>query len=76
MEITILDQCKEYFYDKLLRNVFEKFVTMNLESTKTKNYLPILVTCQNSYLSNLFIEKVMNYIFPNEKSITSNYEHK
>jgi hypothetical protein len=76
MEITISDQCKEFFYDRLLRNVFDKFVIMNPDSTKTKNYSPILVTCQNSYLSNLFIEKVMNYIFPSEKTITSNYEHK
>ena len=76
MEITISEQCKDFFYDRLLRHVFDKFVIMNPDSTKTKNYSPILVTCQNSYLSNLFIEKVMNYIFPNEKSITSNYEHK
>lgn len=76
MEVTISDECKEFFYDKLLRNVFDNFVIMNSESTKTKNYSPVLVTCQNSYLSNLFIEKVMNYIFTNEKSITSNYEHK
>jgi hypothetical protein len=76
MEVTISEQCKDFFYDKLLRNVFDKFVIMNQESTKTKNYSPILVTCQNSYLSNFFIEKIMNYIFPNEKSITSNYEHK
>ena len=76
MEITISDQCKDFFYDRLLRNVFENFVTMNPDSAKTKNYSPILVTCQNSYLSNLFIEKVMNYIFPNEKTITANYEHK
>ena len=76
MEITISDQCKDFFYNKLLCNVFDKFVTMNPDSTKTKYYSPILVTCQNSYLSNLFIEKVMNYIFPSEKTITSNYEHK
>jgi hypothetical protein len=76
MEVTISEQCKDFFYDKLLSNVFDKFVIMNSDSTKTKNYSPVLVTCQNSYLSNLFIEKVMNYIFTNEKSITSNYEHK
>ena len=62
MEITISDQCKDFFYNRLLRNVFDKFVIMNPDSTKTKYYSPILVTCQNSYLSNLFIEKIMNYI--------------
>lgn len=76
MEITISETCKDYFYEKLLKNVFDRFIKMNPESTKTKNYSPILITCQNSYLSNLFIEKILNYIFPNEKLFTSNYEHK
>jgi replication factor C subunit 3/5 len=76
MEITISETCKDYFYEKLLQNFFDKFIKMNPESTKTKYYSPILITCQNSYLSNLFIEKILNYIFPNEKLITSNYEHK
>ena len=76
MEITISEQCKDFFYDRLLKNVFDRFIIMNPDSYKTKNYSPILITCQNSYLSNLFIEKIMNCIFPNDKLITSNYEHK
>jgi len=76
MEITIPENIKEYFYENLLKNSFNFFKKINPDCNITKNYSPILITCQNSFLSNLFIEKILNYIFSNDKFITSNYEHK
>lgn len=76
MELVLPDKIKNYFYDNLLKTQFDKFIAINRENTNKKSYLPILINSSNSYLSRFLIEKIFNEIFPDEKNITSNYEHK
>ncbi len=76
MEYVIPDNVKNYFYEKLLKNQFEKFVAINREQLNKKSYSPILINSKNSFLARFLIEKILNLLFPDEKNITTNYEHK
>ena len=76
MELVLPDKVKNYFYEKLLKTQFEKFIAINKEQLSKKSFSPILINSSNSYLSRFLIEKIFNHIFPDEKNISSNYEHK
>lgn len=76
MEIVLPKKIKDYFYDKLLKSQLEKFYAINRNSLTKKSFCPILINSQNSYLSRFLLEKILNSIFPDEKNITINYEHK
>jgi len=76
MELVLPEKVKNYFYDKLLKNQYEKFIAINKEQIIKKSFSPILINSSNSYLSRLLIEKIFQELFPDEKNITTNYEHK
>ena len=76
MELVLPEKVKNYFYEKLLRKQFEKFVAINKEQILKKSFSPILINSSNSYLSRFLIEKILSYLFPEEKNIAVNYEHK
>jgi len=76
MELVLPDKIKNYFYDKLLKNQFDKFLAINKDNLLKKSFSPVLINSSNSYLSRFLIEKILAHIFPDEKNITINYEHK
>ena len=76
MEISIPHHIKEYLYESILKKHFNLFKKINPNSQDTKSYSPILITSSNSYLSKELVENILQYIFPSEKLLTSNYEHK
>lgn len=76
MELVLPEKVKEYFYDKLLKIQYEKFLAINKEQLSKKSFSPILINSSNSFLSRFLIEKIFNYMFPDEKNILSSYEHK
>jgi len=76
MELVLPEKIKNYFYEKLLKTQFEKFIAINKEQINKKSFSPILINSPNSYLSRLLIEKILNNLFPDEKNICVNYEHK
>jgi len=76
MELVLPDKVKNYFYDKLLKNQFEKFLAINRDQLSKKSFSPILINSSNSYLSRFLIDKIFNHLFNDEKIISSNYEHK
>ena len=76
MELVLPEKVENYFYEKLLKTQFEKFIAINRDQLSKKSFLPVLINSNNSYLSRFLIEKIFNHIFPDEKNITSNYEHK
>ena len=76
MEYVINDEIKNYFYDELLHSSFTFFEKINKDYKETKQFSPILINCENSFLSKLLINKILYSMFPNDKHFTSNYEHK
>jgi hypothetical protein len=74
MEHVIPDKIKTYFYDTLIKTEFERFLKFN--NLETKSFSPIIINSQNSYLSQLYIDKLFSLLYPEDKNIKSNYEHK
>lgn len=76
MEYAINDDIKNYFYDNLLDSSFNFFEKINSNYKDEKQFMPVLLNCGNSFLSNLLINRILHSMFPNDKLLTSNYEHK
>jgi len=76
MEFVLPNKITQYFYEKLLKTQFEKFIAINSGQLPRKSFYPVLINSSNSYLSRFLIEKIFHVLFPGEKNITSNYENK
>ena len=75
METVIPENIKNYFFEKLIKSEYNKFIKLN-SNIKEKTFCPILINSQNSYLAKIFIEKIFTTIFPEDKNIKSNNEHR
>lgn len=76
MELVLPEEVKKYFFDKLLKIQLDKFISINKDQLNRKSFSPILINSPNSYLSRLLIEKIFQFLFSDEKHITSNIEQK
>jgi len=76
MEHVLPQKIHDYIYEKLIKVQFDKFITINKTNLSKKSYDPVLINSQNTYLSRTLIEKIFQFLFPNEKNIIVIYEHK
>ena len=76
MEFVLPKKVRDFFYDRLIKNQVEKFISINKNNISKKSFCPILINSFNSYLSRFLIEEIFKIITPGEKNITSNIENK